>query len=62
MSPRWIRILLIIGIAAIYGILCRIVFAIEPTEGFLAIVSISSVISDTSWTSRGNSGLSPHRP
>ena len=43
MSPRWIRILLIIGIAAIYGILCRIVFAIEPTEGFLAIVSIAFI-------------------
>jgi hypothetical protein len=43
MSPRWIRILLIIGIAAIYGILCRIVFAIDPTEGFLAIVSIAFI-------------------
>lgn len=43
MHSRWIRTLLISGIAALYGILCRVVFALEPTEGFLAIVSIAFI-------------------
>lgn len=43
MQARWLRVLLIVGIAAVYGIVCRVLFALEPTEGFLAIVSIAFI-------------------
>lgn len=43
MNPRLLRVLLIVGMAAVYGILCRILFALEPAEGLLAIVSIAFI-------------------
>lgn len=43
MQARWTRIFLIVGIAAVYGIVCRVLFALGPTEGFLAIVSIAFI-------------------
>ncbi len=43
MNPSLLRVLLIVGMAAVYGILCRILFALEPAGGLLAIVSIAFI-------------------
>lgn len=42
MTSRLIRILLVLGLAAAYGIVCRILFALEP-GGFFEIVSVAFI-------------------
>lgn len=43
MRPRLLRFLLIFGIAAVYGILCRLAFAADELQEWLQIVSLAFI-------------------
>ena len=43
MRSKMVRFLLVFGIAGIYGILCRVLFALQETQEWLEIVSIAFI-------------------
>jgi len=43
MNATLLRVLIVFGIAATYGIICRILFALQGTQGWLDIVSVAFI-------------------
>lgn len=43
MNATVLRVIVVFGIAAIYGIICRVLFALQGTQGWLDIVSLAFI-------------------